>query len=257
MFQRLLITFLILFSYANASAYNAFRDGESFRYKVSWGMFSNAGEIKVSARREMHADRPAFRITMVTSTRGVVRGLYSYDDTAEALIDVESGRLITATEVVENGERSINSTTTFDYGSRLALHRDVARPGRNVDIPIPDGEPIDLLSALIGARNWDAAPGDKRASLIFAGRDVYPVNIYADRIETIEYRKKSVEALLLLPRMENGSPRGIFKRGGEIRVWLARDGERLPIRMQLKLPFGTAQLALVEHTVTAPAQAVR
>ena len=255
MLQRLLIAIIVLVSSAHASVYNAFQDGESFRYKVSWGIFANAGEIKVSARREIQHDQPVFRITMVTSTRGVVRGLYTYDDTAEALIDGESGRLITATEKVDNGEQSINATTTFDYGSRLALHRDAARPGRNVDIPIPDGDPIDLLSALIGARFWKASPGDKRAALIFAGRDVYPINIYADRIESISYKNKTLDALLLLPRMDSAAPRGIFKKGGEIRVWMARDEAQLPVKMQLKLKIGTAQLTLVEHTViSAPAK---
>jgi hypothetical protein len=247
MFPRLSIAFLLVITCALAAPYNAFRDGESFRYKVSWGIFSNAGEIKVSAQQEMYHGRPAFRIRMVTSTKGVVRGLYTYDDTAEALIDVESGRLISATEVVANGDRSINATTHFDYSSRLALHRDTARPSRNVDIPIPDGDPVDLLSALIGTRHWTATPGDKMASLIFAGRDVYPVNIYADRIEAVDYQRKSVPALLLLPRMEGDSPRGIFKRGGEIRVWVAQEGEKLPVKMQLKLKFGTAHLALIEH----------
>lgn len=249
MLTRLLLLALLLVCNAGAAAYSAFSDGESFRYRVSWGMFPNAGEIHVSAQRETFKDRPVFRIRMVTSTKGMVRRLYSYEDTAEALIDIETGKLISATERVDKGDQSINSTTQFDYGSRLAIHRDQARPGRNVDIPIPEGTPTDLLSALIGARHWGVSPGEKRSALIFAGRDIYPVNIYADRYERIDYQKKQIDALLLLPKMEDQPPRGIFRRGGEIRVWLAKDGEKLPVRMQLKLNFGTAHLALIEHKV--------
>ena len=40
------------------------------------------------------------------------------------------------------------------------------------------------------------------------------------------------------------NPKGLFKRGGEIKVWIAQDGSRLPVKMQLKLNFGSATLSL-------------
>jgi hypothetical protein len=39
-------------------------------------------------------------------------------------------------------------------------------------------------------------------------------------------------------------PKGLFKRGGEIKVWIAQDGSRLPVKMQLQLKFGSATLSL-------------
>jgi hypothetical protein len=54
------------------------------------------------------------------------------------------------------------------------------------------------------------------------------------------------KTLVLVPRMEK-DPKGLFKRGGEIKVWIAQDGSRLPVKMQLKLKYGTASLLLTEH----------
>lgn len=238
-------------SLAHAQYRNAFLDGEVFRYRVSWGLFNNAGEIRISAKAETRNDRPVMRIRMVTSTKGVVRGFFSYEDTAEAIIDTLSGRLIQATEKVDQGERSINSTTSFDYTSRLARHRDLARPSRNTDIPIPEGSPVDLLSALIGSRYSDLKTGTKQTALIFAGRDIYPVTIFSSSVERLSYEGREINAMLLIPRMENEPPRGIFKRGGEIRVWVDCDNDHLPVRMQLRLKIGTAHLALVEHSLPA------
>jgi hypothetical protein len=54
------------------------------------------------------------------------------------------------------------------------------------------------------------------------------------------------KALVLVPRMER-DPKGVFKRGGEIKVWISQDAARLPIKMQLVLKYGTASLLLSGH----------
>lgn len=234
---------------ALAAPYTAMSDGESFVYRVMWGPFSKAGEIRVKAKREMHEGAPAFRIVVTTLSRGLVRTLYRYEDVAEALIDEATGRLIVATEVAHNGEKVTDATTKFDYAARKVTHTDLVRPGRNTVFRLPEGDPVDLISALIDSREWASSVGIKRDALIWAGRDVYPVTIYAEAIETVWTPKGEVTALSLSPRMETEAPRGIFKRGGEIKVWVAQTGEKLPVKMQLKLKFGTASLYLMEHDV--------
>ena len=236
-----------------AAPYTAFQDGESFVYRVGWGIFTKAGEIRVKAKKEVFEGRTVFRITMVTASKGIVKGLYRYEDTAEGLIDAETGRLIVATEVAYNDEKTSDARTTFDYTTRKATHKDPLRPGRETEFSLPAGDPVDLISALVQTRDWATEPGLKRDALIFAGRDVYPVSIYAEAFETIDTRDGEVRALALSPRMETEAPRGIFKKGGQIRVWVSQDKERLPIRMQLKLKFGTASLTLVEHKLPVPA----
>ncbi len=60
--------------------------------------------------------------------------------------------------------------------------------------------------------------------------------------------------LVLVPRMEQ-NPRGIFKRGGEIKVWISQQGQKLPVKMQLKLKFGAATLLLTDYKKTEPSPA--
>lgn len=247
MHLRLIIAALLFPLFAFSAPYSALNDGETFIYRVMWGPFSKAGEIKVEAKKELHEGKPAFRIRVTTSSKGVVRTLYRYEDVAEALIDEATGRLIVATEVAHNGEKVSDATTRFDYEKRKVTHTDLVRTGRNTVFDLPDGNPVDLISALIEAREWANAVGIKRDALIWAGRDVYPVTIYADTVETVWTPKGDVRALALIPRMESEAPRGLFKRGGEIKVWVAQDAERLPVKMQLKLKFGTASLYLLEH----------
>jgi hypothetical protein len=42
-------------------------------------------------------------------------------------------------------------------------------------------------------------------------------------------------------------PKGLFKKGGEIKVWISQDASSLPVKMQLKLNFGSATLLLSDY----------
>lgn len=233
---------------AIAAPYSALRDGEFFRYRASWGIFSNAGEIFVSARYLGPSGKSdTVRLSMVTSTRGVVHAFYHYEDRSEAEIDALSGRIRRISNRSTGGDQPINATTTFDYIARKASYRDTDNPKRNRDISIPFGDPLDILSALIQTRDWDLRVGDKRDALVYAGRAIYPVTIRAEKAESIATLTGRKDTLVLVPRMETQSPFGMFKRGGEIRVWLSQDESRLPVKLTLNMKFGTATLQLEEH----------
>ena len=78
------------------------------------------------------------------------------------------------------------------------------------------------------------------------GRDFYPLSIHAEGYEEVRTPMGKYKTLVLVPRMEK-DPKGLFKRGGEIKVWIAQDGSRLPVKMQLKLNFGSATLLLSSY----------
>lgn len=50
-----------------------------------------------------------------------------------------------------------------------------------------------------------------------------------------------------MPKMDT-NPRGIFRKGGQIRVWLAQDEHRLPVRFEVKVRVGTAVGLLTSYT---------
>lgn len=229
-----------------AEPYQAFRDGESFTYRVGFAVFSRAGEITITAHEEEREGRKVVRVTTSTRSRGIVRGLYAFDNEAEVLIDQASGRLLSVRESGSDPKRATDSETSFDYEERIARHEDRVRKERTTDIPIPDGDPLDLISALVQTRDWDMKPGDKRDVLVHFGRDLYPLTIHAEKYEEVKTPLGGYKTLVLVPRMEK-DPKGLFKRGGEIKVWIAQDESKLPVKMQLVLKYGTASLLLSEY----------
>lgn len=227
-----------------AAPFTAFRDGETFTYKVSFAIFSHAGEITIAA----HDDKPAgnVRITTDTRSRGIVRGLYAFDNHAEVVINRTTGRMQSVKETGTDPKRSTDSDFVLDYPNKIARYTDRVRTERSLELAIPDGDPVDLISALVQTRDWNLKPGEKRDVVVQFGRDFYELSLYADHFEEVYTPRGTFQTLVLIPRMEK-NPKGLFKKGGEIKVWIAQDDSRLPVKMQLKLNFGTATLVLSKY----------
>ncbi len=240
------LLFLVLPAVALAAPFTAFRDGESFTYRVSFAIFSRAGEIIISAHDEAKDGASLMRVTTETRSRGFVRGVYAFDNKAEVLIDKVSGRMLHVKESGADPKRATDTETTFDYTKRIATHTDRVRTGRSTEIPIPEGDPMDLISALVQTRDWNLKPGEKRDVVVQFGRDFYPLAIHAEGYENVRTPLGTYKTLVLVPRMEKDA-KGLFKKGGEIKVWISQDASNLPVKMQLKLNFGTATLLLSEY----------
>lgn len=230
--------------------FTTFKDGETYVYRVGWGILTRAGEIVIAANQDTHEGREVMRITTQTSSRGLVRGLYRYDDRGEVVIDRATSRLLYTKEESEDRRRRTESRTDFDYEAGVARHRDTTRPHRNTDLPIPEeGAPLDLISSLVAPREWNLKPGDKRDLLVHFGREFFLLTLHAEEVEEVSTPMGTFKALRIVPRMDKEPPRGVFARGGEIKVWISQDDTPLPVRMQLSLKYGTATLLLQEHTV--------
>jgi hypothetical protein len=44
-----------------------------------------------------------------------------------------------------------------------------------------------------------------------------------------------------------GTPKGMFRKGAEVRVWVSTDRERLPLRFEVSLKVGTAYATLSNY----------
>jgi hypothetical protein len=247
---RLLLLPLILpgAACATAAPFTAFREGETFTYKVGFAIFTHAGEITIAAHDDKGPGGNLVRVTTDTTSKGFVRGVYAFDNHAEVVIDRATSRLQSVKESGTEPKRATDSELVFDYAKGVARYTDRVRTDRSGELAIPPGDPVDLISALVQTRDWNLKPGEKRDMLVQFGRDFYELSIYADHYEEVRTPLGRYMTLVLVPRMEK-DPKGLFKRGGEIKVWIAQDASHLPVKMQLKLNFGTASLLLIDYKV--------
>ncbi len=248
--MKKLLLFCLPCCFASAAPFTAFRDGEVFTYRVGFAIFSHAGDITIAAHDQKAGGVGVVSVTTDTKSRGIVRGLYAFDNKAEVVIEKKSGRMLRVKESGADPKRATDTEISFNYATRIAQYTDNVRTERSAAIPIPTGDPVDLISALVQTRDWKLKPGDKRDLLVQFGRDFYPLTIKAEGYEEVRTPLGTFKTLLLVPRMEK-DPKGMFKKGGEIKVWISQDASNLPVKMQLKLNFGSATLLLAGYKSAA------
>jgi hypothetical protein len=226
------------------------KPGEALTYNVGWGPVSHAGEIKISAQSEVVDGQPQLLVQTQTRTRGVIRKLLRFDGTALSRFDALTGRLLSATASTLSKKKNTQASITLDYTKREIGYVDYLEPQRSSTLPLPAGAPMDMITALIQSRAWDLELGQSHNALVMFDNEFYPLRITAEREETISTSKGPRKALLLIPRME-GKPKGMFRNGGQVRVWVSTDTDRLPLRFEVSLKVGTAYATLSEYQAPA------
>jgi hypothetical protein len=144
------------------------------------------------------------------------------------------------------GSKREDRSIAFDLDKRLAHYRDSLVPKRDADIPLPPGDPLDLITCLVTARRWNLQPGDTRDIVVLADKRFYPLRLRALRRESINVSLGSFDSLLVVPE-PIGPATGMFRKGGAMRIWIEDAPRALPLRVEVKVPVGTVTADLVEY----------
>ena len=264
--KRLFSLLVIAFTGASLSFDSAFaaeplamQPGERLTFRVSWGPLGRAGELSVFAAPAGDDAQPLTEIVVRTASAGLVRALYAFDGEARSVFDPEDGRLLSATATTRAKRKSTRASITLDHDAARADYVDHLDATRSTTVPLPQGRAMDLVTSLVEARAWSLRPGDKREVSVLFDDEFYDLTLHAIRYEKVRTDDGRRDALLVTPRME-GTQRGIFKRGGEVRVWLDRAPPHLPVRFEVQTKSGTAVALLTDYRPpakpAAPAYAV-
>lgn len=218
--------------------------GEELRYSVSWAIVPGAGDIVVTAQSGRAGE---ITITTNTSTRGLARLLLPFNATADSTYDVASGRLLTLHERSNQRGKHAEHLVNFDYTSHRASYVTMGATAPRY-LQIPDGEPSDLITALLDTRRWDLKPGESRDALVLFNDEFYLLTIHALRYEDVETDLGAFHTLVLEPRMEKTPPKGMFRKGSTVHVWISQDERRLPVKFEVEFNIGTGTARLDSYT---------
>ncbi|HVU24397.1 MAG TPA: DUF3108 domain-containing protein [Opitutus sp.] len=230
-----------------ARATLALYPGEALDYRVSWGIFLHAGEIKINAHAEADDRKQLVAVNTTTSTRGFLSRLFRFEARSESVFDPQ-GRMLIHTESSAGGRKKTNISLEFNYADSTFKFTDFMNTANNEVVSFPPGDPMDLITSLIQTRTWDIKPGEARDILVLFEKDVYQLTVHALEYEQVETPLGTFKTLKLEPRMEKTPPKGMFKRGSKVHVWIAQDDPRhLPVRFEVEFAFGAGVATLVGY----------
>ena len=234
----------------------ALQDGEHLTYRVSWAIVPGAGDIKIEAHTDATAPEPRLIVTTTTSTRRLARLLLPFDAEARSVFDLQSGRLLSLTEKSSTREKKAEHAVSFNYTDRTALYTVPGGVPPPRTLTIPAGNPVDLIMGLLQTRSWDLKPGEARDALVLFEDDFYELTIHMARYEEMRTSLGTFQTVVLEPRMDKTPPKGMFKRGSSVRVWIAQDVHRLPVKFEVEFNIGTGT-ATLEAYQPGPARAMK
>lgn len=225
-------------------------DGESLTYSVRWGIIPSVGRIKINADAVGTGSDAFLKVTTNTSTWGIARGLFPFDGRGESVYEARTGQLLSISESSSYQNKQVKDNIVFNYGKMTALFTDEIRPEKSHKVKMPDGDPSDLILALIQTRYWNLQPGQQRDALVIFKDQFYPLTIRAEEDPDYVFTSMGLfKAVVLVPRMEKTPPIGMFKNGSTVRVWIeTNDTRRLPVRFEVGFRFGTGTATILSYT---------
>ena len=225
----------------------ALAPGEAFTFRVGYAIFSNAGEIKITSKAETDDHQPCLLVVTTTSTRGFLRSIYPFDARAESVYNLKTGHMTVHTERSVHGKKNTDTTLAFNYERRTADFQNLVNPSKSQIVPLPPGDPMDLITSLVQARSWKLQPGETIDALVMFEEEPYELTFHAIGYEKVKTPLGTFDTLVIEPKMEKTPPKGMFKRGSTVRVWISQDERHLPVKFEVEFKFGSGVATLVNY----------
>ena len=208
---------------------------EKLSYLVSL-MGVPVGNVELEAKNE-HGE---VRITLRTKSNSALSNIYPVDNLIETR-HIGGNFIITKIRQREGSSKSDIGFTIFLRDKRV-FWVDRTR-NRYSDETIPNSEVLDTLSSFYYLRNRPLQIGTTEILHIYDG-DIYaPVPVEILRQEEVRLRNfKKVDTLLLRHAKQK---EGIFRRTGDMLVWLTNDENKVPVRIETTTPVGKVIVELV------------
>ena len=229
------ILFIIIFHTAVFAINNPFKVGELLKYSAEWnGIKVGNAELFLSGT-ELFNDIETYQITFTTRTNGLANTLFPIRDRVDVWIDKKE--LFT-----HRIKKDINQSTykekidvSFNYDELKALSDD-----KSVDIDFKARGPYSMFYFL---RTIDLVPEKIMSFSSYEGKRIVNYNLKITGTEIVDSGLGKFSCKVIKPFSEG---KELFKNKGDMRIWISETKERLPIKIQIKIQYGSMTLTLDE-----------
>ena len=222
-----------------------FDSGEELRYEIYWKpMFLipslKAGEVRLRLDNSRLEGVDTFKIRGWAISDGALTSLtgLKVNNYYESEIDRKNFRSYRILQQFRQGKRQRDLQLVFDYSRKLTRVKEtdvssdpprLLRNGPKPGIPAPA---VDVLSVFYVARLHKVKPGDRFIIYLNEKGSFRKVRVIAEKTETVETPVGN------FPSIKLSTTGGLFRQGGDLRIWYSEDHLRIPTKFEADLKLG-------------------
>jgi hypothetical protein len=201
---------------------------EKLYYDIYW-MGIYAGKAFLEAENK----NGIFRITSRVQSAPVISAFYKVEDFAESI--VTNGLPFKLRLKLQEGTHTSDKETVFDMGNRKITFINYLK-GKKKEYDIPNDSVWDILSGFYFIRTRKLEAGKTAYVEIFDSNKFFRAEVNILNKETLQIPGiGEVSTLVIKPELKS---EGLFKKTGDIFIWLTDDDRKIPVRVETRISVG-------------------
>ena len=211
---------------------------EKLTYQVSMG-----GVPIGSAELEAKNETGATSITLRVRSNALISNIFPVDDVVETRhVD---GRFILTTIRQQEGSFRSDEMFTINPGKKRVSWTDSLQK-RSLITTVPNDQVLDTLSGIYYLRNRRLTVGKTETLQIYDSECYAEVPVEILRREELRLPNLTKVSTLVVRPLQKTA--GIFRRSGEVLIWMTDDEHKVPVKIVTRIALGqvTAELVSAE-----------
>ena len=225
--------YFFLFFTSFIIAQTPFKIGESLQYHAEFNRVRvGEAELKVSAIEEINTIK-SYHIIYVAKTKGLADRLFKIRDQIDIWIDKEGFFTHRLIKNINQGNYKNKVDVKFDYNKSIAK-----TSTKEISI---DFKARDSFSLFYYLRTILLNENDIMSFSSFECRRIVDYKVQIKGNEIIRTELGNITCTVIRPYQEGEN---LFKNQGDMQIWISNDEKRLPVKIQIKMKFGSMTLLL-------------
>ena len=225
-----------------------FYPGESMEYSVQYGVVP-AGTLEIEIDKlDTLNGRPAYHIVFRAASNRAISAIYNINSVEESWFDAgEFYSLRYKRESTENDKTRVKEYV-FDQSRQVRIEPDG-------DVSPASPRAVDQVAMFYYVRLLPLEPGAKFVLRNQADPEDNPLTVTVLKRVRVRVPAGTYDAFVL--DLDVTTDSGLFKKGGENRIWVTADARHVPVKISSKIGLGSFEAELVDYARGAPIPSAR
>ena len=210
-----------------------FKVGESLKYSADFNLI-RVGQAELYVNRlDKINDLDAYHVTFSANTTGLADQLFKIRDQIDIWMDKKDFFTHRLIKNINEGNYSNKVDVKFDYQKSIAKTK-------TKEISI-DFMARDSFSMFYYLRTIPLNNNEVMSFSSYEGRRIVHYNLQMTGTEIVRTNIGTFKCKVIRPYREG---KNLFKNQGDLQIWISDDSKRLPVKIQIKMKYGSMTLLL-------------